>query len=110
MAEVCSILIIDDNIDDREVYRRILGRVSSTAYRVVEAETGEEGLALNHRKRPNCILLDYSLPGRDGLGVLADILEADPAANVIMISIFLVTRMPGAYQKSITGDSRRTTY
>ncbi|EJZ22545.1 response regulator [Rhizobium sp. Pop5] len=86
MAEDCSILIIDDNIDDREVYRRILGRVTSTAYKVVEAETGEEGLALNHRKRPNCILLDYSLPGRDGLGVLADILEDDPTANVIMLT------------------------
>ncbi|MHC2457072.1 signal transduction histidine kinase [Rhizobium leguminosarum] len=86
MAEHCSILIIDDNIDDREVYRRILGRVSSTAYTVVEAETGEEGLALNGRKRPDCILLDYSLPGRDGLGVLADILEDDPAANVIMLT------------------------
>ncbi|OWO93770.1 hybrid sensor histidine kinase/response regulator [Rhizobium esperanzae] len=86
MAEDCCILIIDDNIDDREVYRRILGRVSSTAYTVLEAETGEEGLALNSRKRPNCILLDYSLPGRDGLGVLADILEDDPAANVIMLT------------------------
>ncbi|MGO7216290.1 response regulator, partial [Rhizobium ruizarguesonis] len=68
MAEHCSIIIIDDNIDDREVYRRILGRVSSTGYTVVEAETGEEGLALNGRKRPDCIQLDYSLPGRDGLG------------------------------------------
>ncbi|RWX13093.1 response regulator [Rhizobium hidalgonense] len=86
MAEDCSILIIDDNIDDREVYRRILSRVSSTAYSVLEAETGEEGLALNGRKRPNCILLDYSLPGRNGLGVLADILENDPAANVIMLT------------------------
>jgi len=31
-------------------------------------------------------------------------------AGCDMISIFLVTRMPGAYQKSITGDSRRATY
>ncbi|OWV72107.1 hybrid sensor histidine kinase/response regulator [Rhizobium sp. R634] len=86
MAEDCCILIIDDNIDDREVYRRILGRVTSIAYTVVEAETGEEGRALNSRRRPNCILLDYSLPGRDGLGVLADILEDDPAANVIVLT------------------------
>lgn len=86
MAEDCSVLIIDDNIDDREVYRRILARVSSTAYKVVEAETGDEGLALNNRERPDCILLDYSLPGRDGLGVLADILEDDPVANVIMLT------------------------
>lgn len=86
MAEGCSVLIIDDNIDDREVYRRILARVTSTAYTVVEAETGDEGLALNNRERPDCILLDYSLPGRDGLGVLADILQDDPVANVIMLT------------------------
>ncbi len=76
MPEDCSVLIIDDNIDDREVYRRMLSRVPGTAYIVSEAETGDDGLALIGHKRPHCILLDYSLPGRDGLDVLAEILEA----------------------------------
>lgn len=86
MADDCSILIIDDNMDDREVYRRMLARVAGTTYVVFEAETGDQGLAMNSRIRPSCILLDYSLPGRDGLGVLADILKEDPAANVIMLT------------------------
>lgn len=86
MPEDCTVLIIDDNIDDREVYRRMLSRVPGTAYIVSEAETGDDGLALIGRKRPNCILLDYSLPGRDGLDVLAEILKRDSSANVIMLT------------------------
>ncbi len=86
MAEDCSVLIIDDSIDDREFYRRMLRRVSGTNYTVIEAESGEQGLALNLQKRPHCILLDYSLPGRDGLGVLSEILEQDASANVVMLT------------------------
>lgn len=86
MAEDCSVLIIDDNIDDREVYRRMLSRAPGISYTVFEAETGDQGLVLNGRRRPDCILLDYSLPGKDGLGVLADILKDDPAANVVMLT------------------------
>jgi signal transduction histidine kinase len=86
LAEDCSVLIIDDNIDDREVYRRMLSRAPGISYTVLEAETGDQGLALNGRKRPDCILLDYSLPGRDGLDVLADILKDDPRANVVMLT------------------------
>jgi FixJ family two-component response regulator len=38
------------------------------------------------QKRPDCVLLDYSLPGRDGVGVLEEILKLDPSANVIMLT------------------------
>ncbi len=86
MAEDCPVLIIDDNIDDREVYRRMLSRVAGMNYIVSEAETGDQGIKLAESKRPSCILLDYSLPGRDGLGVLAEILKRDPTANVIMLT------------------------
>ncbi|APO66373.1 sensor histidine kinase/response regulator hybrid protein [Rhizobium gallicum] len=86
MAEVCSVVIIDDNMDDRDFYRRMLGRIAGTTYTLAEAETGDQGLAMIARKRPNCILLDYSLPGRNGLGVLAQILELDASANVVMLT------------------------
>jgi signal transduction histidine kinase len=86
MGESSAVLIIDDNIDDREVYRRMLRRAPGAGYVVFEAETGEEGLALMAQKRPDCVLLDYSLPGRDGVGVLEEILKLDPSANVIMLT------------------------
>ncbi|KRB58937.1 histidine kinase [Rhizobium sp. Root708] len=86
MADDIPVLIIDDNIDDRELYRRMLSRVPGTRYTVFEAENGDEGLALNEQKRPACILLDYSLPGRDGVGVLEEILKRDPMANIVMLT------------------------
>ena len=54
MAEDCSVLIIDDNIDDREVYRRMLSRAPGISYTVFEAETGDQGLVMNGRRRPDC--------------------------------------------------------
>ena len=66
MAEDCPVLIIDDNIDDREVYRRMLSRVAGMNYIVSEAETGDQGIKLAESKRPSCILLDLNMPGLDG--------------------------------------------
>ncbi|MEZ2132248.1 MULTISPECIES: response regulator [unclassified Sinorhizobium] len=86
MSDESTLLIIDDNADDRETYRRTLKRVQNTRYTVLEAETGEEGIALTREKRPDCILLDYSLPGQDGIGILAEIRELDPDAIVIMLT------------------------
>nr|WP_210296592.1 response regulator [Rhizobium sp. BK399] len=86
VADDCAILIVDDNVDDRDFYRRMLSRVSEAHYSVREAESGDEGVALSLQKRPDCILLDYSLPGRDGIGVLEEILKQDPTANVVMLT------------------------
>ncbi len=86
VADDCAILIVDDNVDDREFYRRMLSRVSEARYSVREAENGDEGIALSGQKRADCILLDYSLPGRDGIGVLEEILKQDPTANVVMLT------------------------
>nr|WP_222857885.1 response regulator [Rhizobium cauense] len=86
VVDDCAILIVDDNADDREFYRRMLSRVAEASYGVREAENGDEALVLSAEKRPDCILLDYSLPGRDGIGVLEEILRQDPTANVVMLT------------------------
>ncbi|KQV32669.1 histidine kinase [Rhizobium sp. Root1203] len=110
MSDGTSVLIIDDNIDDREVYRRMLARVAGANYTVFEAENGEEGLALNAQTRPDCILLDYSLPGRDGVGVLEEIVKLDAAANVIMLTgqgseTIAVEVMKGGARDYLTKDT-----
>ncbi|WP_112942802.1 MULTISPECIES: response regulator [unclassified Rhizobium] len=110
MAEGSAVLVIDDNIDDREVYRRMLARVPGANYVVYEAENGDEGIALNAQKRPDCVLLDYSLPGRDGVGVLEEILKLDPSANVIMLTgqgseTIAVEVMKGGARDYLTKDT-----
>lgn len=86
MSGPISVLIIDDSEDDREVFRRMLERGASMPYRVLEAATGEEGIALCRSARPDCILLDYSLPGRNGVAVLEEIRTFNPFVAAVMLT------------------------
>ncbi len=70
------ILIIDDSEDDRDVYLRLL-RDEPTIKEIHTAETGREGIAAFKAAPADCILLDYRLPGEDGLSVLEDIKTLD---------------------------------
>jgi len=58
-----TILVVDDNEDTRGLLRAMLAR---GAHRIVEAEDGEEALALIGRAPPDLIVLDVNLPGIDG--------------------------------------------
>jgi signal transduction histidine kinase len=79
------VLIIDDSEDDREAFRRMLSR-GSTDFEIMEAASGEDGLRLYHEFQPDCILLDYSLPGRNGVAVLQDIRRTHPFAAAVMLT------------------------
>jgi len=60
-------LIIDDEIQIRTLLRIIL---EEEGYRVLEAETGHQGLSDVALRRPDVVLLDLGLPDLDGLAVL----------------------------------------
>jgi len=79
------VLIIDDSEDDREAFRRMLSR-GSTDFEIMEAASGEEGVRLYQEFQPDCILLDYSLPGRNGVAVLQDIRRMHPFAAAVMLT------------------------
>jgi len=54
-------------VEDHPVNRRILrDLLSSAGYEVIEAATGEDGVALAESKRPDLILMDIQLPDIDG--------------------------------------------
>ncbi len=83
-----KILVIDDNPDDRELLRRSLERTMSDRYEVFEASDGEEGLRVMQEVRPDCALLDYSFPGRDGLSILSEIRAERPELPVVLLTGF----------------------
>ena len=62
-----TVLIVDDTPEDREFYKRLLAQDLNTQYSVFEADTGEKGLEIVCTHHPDCILLDYSLPGMNGV-------------------------------------------
>jgi signal transduction histidine kinase len=86
MSESARILVIDDSEDDRLLYKRCLQKSAGTRYGVSETANGEEGLALIDRDSFACVLLDYSLPGRNGVEILKRIRAKHPFVPVVMLT------------------------
>ncbi len=83
------LLIVDDDLLDRQTYLRHLGADPDNAYIVVEAATAEEGIKLLNDESYDCIVLDYRLPGADGLAVFEALRgseHAGPLPPVIMMT------------------------
>lgn len=86
MTEACRVLIIDDSADDRFLYCRALRDNAVGRYVIREEENGEAGLAAIEQEQPDCVLLDYSLPGRNGIEVLKRIRSRFPFVAVVMLT------------------------
>lgn len=86
MAKSESILIIEDDA----VARKVLAARLSTrdGYEVLVAETGEKGLKIAKKTRPDLILLDWRLPKMTGLEVISK-LKSDSATQ--NIPVFMLT-------------------
>ncbi len=78
---VKTILICEDDQNLRQLVRAVLG----DGYRFLEAQDGDEAVALALRTRPDLIILDLMMPGRNGLDVLNNLREELPAAETRVI-------------------------
>ena len=81
------VLIADDEPSIRETVAYIL---ECEGYRVLRAANGDEAIALVRRERPAVILLDISMPRKDGLAVCREI-KADPSLSGVHV-ILLTAR------------------
>jgi CheY-like chemotaxis protein len=59
-----TILVVEDFDDTRLMMKMWL---TKHGYRVLEAETGEEGVELAQKERPDLIIMDMMMPGMNGL-------------------------------------------
>jgi two-component system cell cycle response regulator DivK len=75
------ILVVEDHEENRRIMRDLL---TAAGYEMIEAVTGEDGVALAARERPDLILMDIQLPGLDGYDTTRRI-KADPALRAIPI-------------------------
>jgi two-component system KDP operon response regulator KdpE len=77
-----AVLVVDDEPQIRRVVRNAL---AGLAAQVLEATTAREGVDLAASAAPELIVLDLTLPDRDGLDVCRD-LRAFTAAPILVLS------------------------
>jgi two-component system, cell cycle response regulator DivK len=84
------ILVVEDNPLNLKLVRDVL---TAFGYEVVEAQSGEEGVALAVTCSPDLVLMDLQLPGIDGYEALR-LLRQDPGFGdvpVVAVTAFAMT-------------------
>jgi len=100
-----EILLVDDNFADIDLMKEGLQK-TKVKHNLQLAMDGVEALAMLRRQtgyenavRPDLILLDLSLPKKDGRAVLAEV-KSDPELKRIPVIILTSSRAPEDIQKS----------
>jgi len=96
-----SILVVDDEVEIREGLQALL---TSENFEVTLAETGAAGLQKLDERPFDLLLLDVSLPDRNGIELLREIRQRDPNLAIILITAYGSIDMARAAFKSGAQD------
>ena len=78
-----KILVIDDEQGIRNLLDTLL---SLKSYEVVLASNGQKGLELFRRELPDVVVLDLKMPEMNGLTVLQQVRQLNPAQPVVILT------------------------
>ena len=92
-----SILVIDDEAEIREGLELLL---KTEGYQVTMADSGQSGLLRLGEQPYDLLLLDVSLPDRNGIELLKDIRRQDPHLPIVLITAYGSIEMARAAFKS----------
>src|ERR1700676_3559338 len=91
-----SVLVIDDEAEIREGLELLL---KTEGYQVSMADSGQSGLLSLGEKPYDLLLLDVSLPDRNGIELLKDIRRQDPQLSIVLITAYgSIDMAPAAFQ------------
>lgn len=85
MEDPLTILVIDDDEVDRAAVRRAL-HASGTIHTLDELWDGDEALTAIERNAYDCILLDYWLPGTDGLALVRGVRSRGVSTPIVVLT------------------------
>jgi two-component system chemotaxis response regulator CheY len=78
-----KILIIEDVLAMCKVYSKIL---TDHGYETHVAQDSDAAMQLYQSEKPDLVLIDITLPGKNGLETLAEIRQVDPNVRAIMLT------------------------
>jgi DNA-binding response OmpR family regulator len=87
MSEKARILLIDDH---QTVFRLIEAIVRIKGYKLLYAESGQQGIVMARKEQPDLVLLDVMMPDIDGFKVCQYLKENDDTKEIPIM--FLTAR------------------
>ena len=105
-AEEQTILIADD---DPTVVRLLIRTLQPEGFRLVTASDGETALRMARAERPALILLDWQMPGADGMEVTRA-LRADTDPSLREVPVVLITGKTGSENIAVGFEAGVTDY
>ena len=98
-----TVLYVEDNPSNVRLMERIL--VSRPHVQLLTTGRGDEAVGLVHRLRPDLVLLDLNLPGRNGDDILAH-LQQDPGTSSIPVVIVSADATRGQAERLLAAGAR----
>ena len=84
MTEPLNILVVDDDADYRKLSGAFLQRLG---HRCLCANDGQQAVHLYREERPDAVLMDIIMPVMNGIEAVAAILNGDPGAQIVFVSV-----------------------
>jgi DNA-binding NarL/FixJ family response regulator len=81
------ILIADDHAMVRDGVKNLVSQNKDLSV-IGEASSGSEALDLYNKLKPDLLIMDISMPDMNGMEVSKAILASDPAANIVILSMY----------------------
>jgi len=80
-----ELLVVDDNKAVRDFLRDVLIR---EGHKCKSASDGNEAVELFGKNKIDCVLLDFEMPGMDGISAAREMLNINPDASIVMVTGF----------------------
>jgi len=78
-----SVLVVEDDV---ELRNGLKGNLEFEHFRVITAKDGHEALRLAREEKPDLIVLDIMLPGKDGLEVCRSLRQGGSSMPILMLT------------------------